>query len=160
MKKYMQLVILMVGKTRTTFIEAGMNFYRKRLQFYHQISLVTVREEKPHSGLTPEQIKAKEGERLLARVPKPARVIALEAGGREFTSQGLALWLAGLQQEAQSPLVLIIGGHLGLSPAVLGIAEHRLSLSRFTFTHELSRLILLEQLYRAATIQAGHPYHN
>jgi 23S rRNA (pseudouridine1915-N3)-methyltransferase len=149
----------MVGKTRAAFIEAGMDFYRKRLQFYHQLALITVREEKPHRGLTAEQIKEREGTRLLARVPKLGRVIALEAGGKEFTSEGLAHWLAGLAQEAHSPLVFVIGGHLGLSPAVLEVAEYRLSLSRFTFTHELSRLILLEQLYRAATIQAGHPYH-
>ena len=156
----MQLVILMVGKTRAAFIQEGMDFYRKRLLFYHQLSLLMVREEKPHSGLTPEQIKDKEGVRLLAHIPKPSRVIALETGGREFTSEGLAHWLAGLEQKAHSPVVFVIGGHLGLSPTVLQVVEHRLSLSRFTFTHELSRLILLEQLYRAATINAGHPYHN
>jgi 23S rRNA (pseudouridine1915-N3)-methyltransferase len=156
----MQLVILMVGKTRASFIQEGMTFYRDRLKFYGSIDLLTVREEKPHSGLTPEQIKVKEGERLLTRVPKPGRVIVLEAGGQEFTSEGLAHWLTGLEREAHRPLVFIIGGHLGLSPAVLNAAENRLSLSRFTFTHELSRLILLEQLYRAATIRAGHPYHN
>ncbi len=155
----MQLVIIMVGKTRSAFIQAGLDFYSKRLHFYHPLALLTVREEKPHAGLTPEQIKAREGTRLLARLPKPARVVALEAGAKEFTSEGLAQWLTGLEQESHTPIVFVIGGHLGLSPAVLQIAEHRLSLSRFTFTHELSRLILLEQLYRAATIKAGHPYH-
>jgi 23S rRNA (pseudouridine1915-N3)-methyltransferase len=155
----MNIVILMVGKTRAAFIQEGMDFYRKRLFFYHQLSLITVREEKPHSGLTPEQIKEREGARLLAQVPKPARVIALDADGKEYTSEGLAHWLAGLDQEAHSPLVFIIGGHLGLSTAVLEFVEYRLSLSRLTLTHELSRLILLEQLYRAATIRAGHPYH-
>jgi 23S rRNA (pseudouridine1915-N3)-methyltransferase len=156
----MQFVIMMVGKTRSGFIQEGMDLYVKRLQFYHPLALLTVREEKPQSGLTPEQIKEREGARLLARLPQPARVIALESGGKEFTSEGLAHWLTGLEQETHTPLVFVIGGHLGLSPAVLQIAGHRLSLSRFTFTHELSRLILLEQLYRAATIKAGHPYHN
>jgi 23S rRNA (pseudouridine1915-N3)-methyltransferase len=156
----MNIVILMVGKTRAAFIQEGMDFYRRRLFFYHQLSLITVREEKPHSGLTPEQIKEREGARLLAQVPKPARVIALDADGKEYTSEGLAHWLAGLDQEAHSPLVFIIGGHLGLSTAVLEVVEYRLSLSRLTLTHELSRLILLEQLYRTATIRAGHPYHN
>jgi 23S rRNA (pseudouridine1915-N3)-methyltransferase len=156
----MHLVILMVGKTRTAFIRAGMEFYHARLKRYGSIDLLTVREEKPHSGLTPEQIKQKEGERLLAKIPNPNRMIILETGGKEFTSEGLAYWLAGLEQEAGGPLVFVIGGHLGLSPAVLKAAEYRLSLSRLTFTHELSRLILLEQLYRAATIKAGHPYHN
>jgi 23S rRNA (pseudouridine1915-N3)-methyltransferase len=156
----MQFIILMVGKTRSAFIQTGMDFYRKRLGFYHQLSLVTVREEKPHCGLTPEQLKEKEGARLLARLPKPARVIVLEAGGKEFTSEGLAHWLADQEQEAPTPMVFVIGGHLGLSPAVVQAAQQRLSLSRLTFTHELSRLLLLEQLYRAATIRAGHPYHN
>ncbi len=156
----MHLIILMVGKTRAAFIQKGLEFYRERLKFYGSLELLTVREEKPHSGLTREQVMEKEGERLLARVPKSARVIVLDSGGKEFTSEGLARWLAGLEQENKSPVVFIIGGHLGLSPAVLQAADHRLSLSRFTFTHELSRLILLEQLYRAATIKAGHPYHN
>ena len=156
----MQLLIIMVGKTRAAFIQEGIEFYRERLKFYDPIELLTVREEKPHSGLTREQVTEKEGKRLLARVPKSARVIVLETGGKEFTSEGLAHWLARLEQEGNSPVAFIIGGHLGLSPAVLEAADHRLCLSRFTFTHELSRLILLEQLYRAATIKAGHPYHN
>ena len=156
----MHLIILMVGKTRAAFIQKGLEFYGERLKFYGSLELLTVREEKPHRGLTPGQIMEKEGERLLARVPKPARVMVLDRGGKEFTSEGLARWLTGLEQENKSPVVFIIGGHLGLSPAVLQAADQRLSLSRFTFTHELSRLILLEQLYRAATIKAGHPYHN
>jgi 23S rRNA (pseudouridine1915-N3)-methyltransferase len=156
----MHFVILMVGKTRAAFIREGMEFYHARLKTYGSIELLTVREEKPHSGVTPKQIKEKEGERLLARIPKPGQVIVLEMGGKEFTSEGLAHWLTGLEQEARGPLVFIIGGHLGLAPAVLEAADYRLSLSRFTFTHELSRLLLLEQLYRAATIKAGHPYHN
>jgi 23S rRNA (pseudouridine1915-N3)-methyltransferase len=156
----MQIIILMVGKTKTPFIREGVEFYVNRLKIYGSINLSTVREEKPHSGMTPEQVREKEGERLLARIPKPARLIVLEMGGKEFTSESLAHWLVGLEQEARGPLVFIIGGHLGLAPAVVQAAEYRLSLSRFTFTHELSRLILLEQLYRAATIKAGHPYHN
>ncbi len=156
----MQLLIIMVGKTKAAFIQKGIEFYRERLKFYGSIELLTVGEEKPHSGLSREQITEKEGKRLLSRLPKPARLIVLDSGGKEFTSEGLAQWLAGLEQEAKTPVVFIIGGHLGLSPGVLEAADHRLSLSRFTFTHELSRLILLEQLYRAATIRAGHPYHN
>lgn len=135
-----------------------MDYYLRRLRRYQPTTLVTVREEKPRPGLTPEQILTKEGERLLAQIPRPAQIITLEVGGREYSSPALAAWLTRLQQRHQ-PLVFIIGGHLGLAPAVLAAAHHRLSLSRLTLTHELSRLLLLEQLYRAATIQAGHPYH-
>ncbi len=156
----MHLVILMVGKTRMDFIQTGMAFYRQRLRHYYETTLVTVREEKPLKGISAQQIKEREGTRLLAHLPKPGRIIALEAGGKEFTSEGLAHWLSALEQAANTPLAFIIGGHLGLSPAVLEAADHRLALSRLTFTHELTRLLLLEQLYRAATIKAGHPYHN
>ncbi|HAY20847.1 23S rRNA (pseudouridine(1915)-N(3))-methyltransferase RlmH [Desulfobacca acetoxidans] len=155
----LQIVILMVGKTRTGFIQAGMDLYTKRLVPYGKLSLLSVPEEKPRPGLTPEQIKEREGARLLARLPKPARIIALEASGQEFNSQEFAQWLSQMEYEAHSPLIFVIGGHLGLSNALVAAANHRLALSRFTFTHELSRLILLEQLYRACTIRAGHPYH-
>ncbi len=152
------LILLVVGKTRSPFIQAGMDHYLPRLRHYYPTNLITVREEKPHPGLTPEQIRAKEGARLLAKLPRPAQVITLEVTGRQFSSPELAAWLTHLQKLGQ-PLVFIIGGHLGLAPAVQALAQHRLSLSRLTFTHELSRLLLVEQLYRAATIQAGHPYH-
>ncbi len=152
------MVILMVGKTRAAFVQEGMAFYAKRLQFYHPLELVTVRAEKPE-GLTPEQIKDREGARILARLPKSGRIITLEADGQEFTSEGLASWLDHLATAAATPLVFVIGGHLGLAAAVRQAAHYHLSLSRLTLTHELSRVILLEQLYRAATIRAGHPYH-
>lgn len=154
------IILLMVGKTRSAFLQEGLAFYAKRLQFYHSLEVITVREEKPQPRLSAAQIVAREGDRLLARLPRPSRVITLESQGEEFTSVNLARWLANLFQAGSSPLVFIIGGHLGLAPAVSQAADHHLALSRLTFTHEMSRLILLEQLYRAATIQAGHPYHN
>ena len=155
----LQVVILMVGKTRAGFIQAGCEFYLKRLRPYLKVELATVKEEKPHPGLTPELIRVREGERLLARVPQPARLAALDPGGRELTSEGLAAWLEQHEREDPRPLVLAVGGHLGLSAAVQAAAQEKLALSRMTFTHELTRLILLEQLYRAATIRVGHPYH-
>ncbi len=150
----MPLVVVMVGKTRAAFIQEGMAFYAKRLRLYHPLDLITVREEKPGGGMTPAQILAREGGRILTHLPKTGRIITLEPTGREVTSEGLAQWLEHLSQNAASPLVFIIGGHLGLAPAVRQAAHDCL-----TFTHEMTRLILLEQLYRAATIRAGHPYH-
>ena len=109
-------------------------------------------------GLTPEIIKAREGARLLAQIPLRTLVTALDPGGRECTTQEFAAWLTRREEEAL-PLAFLIGGHLGLDPALLKRADERLALSRLTLTHELSRLILLEQLYRAMTLKTGHPYH-
>jgi 23S rRNA (pseudouridine1915-N3)-methyltransferase len=85
-------------------------------------------------------------------------VTALTPQGREFTSEEFAAWLTRRELEAR-PLTFLIGGHLGLDEETLAAAPERLSLSRLTLTHELSRLVLLEQLYRAMTIKTGHPYH-
>jgi len=152
------VAILMVGKTRQPFIQAGLDFYQKRLKPYLDLTLRSVREEKEAGHLTAEKIMAREGERLLAAVPPRAWTAALDPRGREFTSEEFAAWLTAREAESR-PLAFLIGGHLGLSEGVLVAAHEMLALSRLTLTHEMSRLVLLEQLYRAATIKAGHPYH-
>jgi 23S rRNA (pseudouridine1915-N3)-methyltransferase len=154
----LQITILMVGKTREGFIREGVAFYEKRLQPFLRLTLTSIREEKESDGLTPELIKIREGTFLLGKVPPRAFEIALTPGGRQFTSEEFAAWLSGMEL-ASRPLAFLIGGHWGLSDGVVANAHERLSLSRLTLTHELSRLVLLEQLYRAMTIKAGHPYH-
>jgi 23S rRNA (pseudouridine1915-N3)-methyltransferase len=152
------VTILMVGKTREAFIREGLSFYEKRLQPFLRLTLVSVREEKEAGGLAAAAIRVREGERLRAQIPPRALVIALTPQGREFTSEEFAAWLTRRELESR-PLAFLIGGHLGLDPGTLAAASERLALSRLTLTHELSRLVLLEQLYRAMTIKTGHPYH-
>lgn len=154
----LQVTILMVGKTREGFIQEGLAFYQKRLQPFIKLSLTSVREEKEGGGLTPETLKSKEGERLQAQVPPKSYVVALHPKGKEFTTEEFAAWLSRREELARS-LAFLIGGHWGLADTVLAAADERLALSRLTLTHEMSRLLLLEQLYRAMTIKAGHPYH-
>ena len=154
----LHVTILMVGKTREPFIQEGLAFYVKRLQPFLHLTLTSVREEKEGPGVTPEAIKVKEGRRLRTQIPPRAIAIALTPEGREFTSEAFAAWLTK-QELASRPLAFLIGGHLGLDPETLTAASERLALSRLTLTHELSRLVLLEQLYRAMTIRTGHPYH-
>jgi 23S rRNA (pseudouridine1915-N3)-methyltransferase len=148
----------MVGKTRARFIQEGLDFYAKRLKPLMQLSLKSVREEKEGGGLSPKTLKLKEGERLQAQIPAKSYLIALDPQGREFTTAEFAAWLTKREEQAR-PLVFLIGGHWGLSENVLAAADERLALSRLTMTHELARLVLLEQLYRAMTIRLGHPYH-
>lgn len=154
----LNVTVLMVGKTREGFIREGLEFYQKRLKPLVQLSLTSVREEKENSGLTPETIKSKEGERLQAQTPPKSYLVALDPKGRECTTEEFADWLTKRELAAR-PLAFLIGGHWGLAEAMLAAADERLSLSRLTLTHELARLILLEQLYRAMTIKMGHPYH-
>ena len=154
----LQLVILMVGKTREAFIKEGVEFYGKRLQPFFQLSLKSVREEKEGKSLGAEIIKSREGERLKAQMPPKAHAVALDPGGKEFTTAEFAAWLARREEDGR-PLAFLIGGHLGLDEATLNLSHEKLALSRLTLTHELSRLVLLEQLYRAKTILKGHPYH-
>jgi 23S rRNA (pseudouridine1915-N3)-methyltransferase len=154
----LQVTILMVGKTREAFIHEGLAFYQKRLQPFLKLSLKSVRAEKEEGKLPPETIKAREGERLRAAIPAKSYLAALDPQGKEFTSEEFAAWLTTREEDSR-PISFLIGGHLGLDGATLAQAHERLALSRLTLTHELSRLVLLEQLYRALTIKTGHPYH-
>ncbi len=154
----LQIYILMVGKTREPFIREGLAFYQRRLRTFLRLSLKSVKEEKEGRNLAPHQIMAREGERLRAALPPRAFAVALDVRGREMTTEEFAAWLITRELSAR-PLAFLIGGHRGLDEATLAAADERLSLSRLTLTHELARLVLLEQLYRAMTIKAGHPYH-
>lgn len=154
----LHISILMVGKTREPFIQAGVAFYQKRLKPYLHLTMKSVREEKEKKNLPPDQIMAREGERLRAAIPTKAYAVALDVKGKEFTTEEFAAWLSQRELEAR-PLTFLIGGHWGVDDATLAAAHERLALSRLTLTHELARLVLLEQLYRAMTIKVGHPYH-
>jgi 23S rRNA (pseudouridine1915-N3)-methyltransferase len=154
----LQITILMVGKTREGFIREGLVFYQKRLKPFLNLDLVSVRAEKESASFPPHVIKARETMRLLSEIPPRSWSVALDPQGRQFTTEEFAAWLA-LKEEEARPLTFLIGGHLGLDTALLHEAHDRLALSRLTLTHELSRLVLLEQLYRAMTIKSGHPYH-
>lgn len=148
----------MVGKTREPFIQEGLAFYQKRLKPYLYLTLKSVLEEKEKKNSPPDLVRAREGERLRAALPPKAYAVALDARGKECTTEELAVWLSARELDAR-PLAFLIGGHQGLDEATLAAAHERLALSRLTLTHELARLVLLEQLYRAMTIKAGHPYH-
>ena len=154
----LQVTIVMVGKTRQRFIQEGLAFYEKRLQPFLRLTLKSVREEKETGGLAAAAIKVREGERLRVQIPPRAFVAALTPQGRQFSSEEFAAWLTRRELESR-PLAFLIGGHLGLDPGTLAASSERLALARLTLTHELSRLVLLEQLYRAMTIKCGHPYH-
>lgn len=158
----MRITIVSVGKAKERFIKDGVAEYAKRLRPYAAVALVEVPDEPVPDRLSArdaEQIKEKEGRRLLERLGPDDYVIALALDGVMWSSEELAAELGRLATYGRSRVAFLIGGTLGLSPAVLKRADVRLSLSRMTFPHQLVRVILLEQLYRAFKIQHGEPYH-
>lgn len=158
----MKITILTVGKIKEKYFTAAIAEYAKRLGRYCKMELIEVADEKTPDK-APEainlQIKEKEGERLLANIKDDAYVIALAIKGKELSSEQLAGKISQLTLNGKSHLVFIIGGSLGLSDAVLKRADYQLSFSPMTFPHQLMRVILLEQIYRAFKINANEPYH-
>lgn len=155
----MKLRIISVGKTRQSHVTDGIALYLKRVSRVFPTELVDVPDLKAGKH-PPQQAKDLEAERLLAAVPPGARLIALDEGGEMFSSQGLAEWLQERMNRGERHLCFLIGGPYGHGQAVLAAADLRLSLSAMTFPHDLARLVLMEQLYRATTILRNEPYHH
>lgn len=158
----MNISIVTVGKLKEKYLKAGIAEYAKRLGAYAKISEVEVADEKAPEQLSEadmEIIKKKEGERILAKIPLDAYVIALAIDGKMKTSEQLAKDIESLMTYGRSKIFFVIGGSLGLHDEVLKRADEKLSFSKMTFPHQLMKLILLEQIYRAFRIMKGEPYH-
>jgi 23S rRNA (pseudouridine1915-N3)-methyltransferase len=151
----MDLVILAVGRLRSSYREAC-DDYLRRLSRYVKVREVEVREAS--RAPTVDAQREEEAGRLLARVPGGAAVVALAREGSGWTSEELAKRMEGWRMAAR-PLAFVIGGSRGLAPGLLAAAGARWSLGPLTLPHELARVIVIEQLYRAFTIIRGEPYH-
>lgn len=154
----MKFRIVAVGKPRAQSLAAAIQDYETRAARYWPLEIREVREE-PARAASPEVVREREGERLLAAAGAGALVVACEGDGEARTSAELAAWMTAERERASRDVAFLIGGAFGLSPAVRTAASQRLSFSRFTFPHEIARLLLAEQLYRAGTIVRGEPYH-
>ncbi len=158
----MRITVLCVGKVKETYFTEAIKEYAKRLSRYCRLEIVEVADEKTPDGASEalnRQIVAKEGQRLLEKIPSEAYVIALAIEGRQPDSIGLAKQINDLGIRGVSHIVFVIGGSLGLGEAVMKRADAAVSFSRMTFPHQLMRVILLEQVYRAYRIIHREPYH-
>jgi 23S rRNA (pseudouridine1915-N3)-methyltransferase len=152
-----QMTIAAVGKLRFAHWQAAQEEYRQRLQHYTNVKVIEVKDVAGRS--TPDSVaRQREGQQLLKAAGDTARKIALTPTGRQMDSLEFAAFL-GKQIELYGRLVFFIGGPLGLSDEVVTSCVDQLSLSPLTFPHELARIVLLEQLYRACTILSGEQYH-
>ena len=158
----MQILIIAVGKIKEKYLQEGIAEYTKRLRPYVKLNILEITEEKRIGHITPsdqKRIKEAEGMRILGAIPHDSLVIVLDANGVHWSSETLAENLQRYEIAGRNSLSIIIGGDLGLSDAVIARSNLRLSLSLMTFTHQMIRLILLEQIYRACKINHNEPYH-
>lgn len=158
----MQIHIIAVGRVKESYLSEGIAEYKKRLRPYAKIRIVEIADERRPAHISPAQaaqLLHKEGACILESIPPEGCTIALDVSGNQMSSEGLAGLLHEKEIGGTSHLSFIIGGDLGLSGDVLERCDERLSLSPMTFTHQMVRLILLEQIYRAFRIMRGEPYH-
>ncbi len=155
----MSITILAIGKNKDEYITLAENEYVKRLSRFCSLKIETVSTPKYKRNQSVEKIKECEGKAILTTLPDQCYVIALDEGGKQHTSKDFAQHLNRILVSQNKPLYFLIGGPYGFSPEIKDRADELLSLSQLTFTHQMVRIILLEQLYRAFTILKNKKYH-
>ena len=158
----MRINIVCVGKIKEKYLKLGIDEFKKRLSKYCKLEIIELEDEKAPENLSDKEmlmIKEKEGKKILSKIKDHSYVIALAIDGKNLSSEELAETINKLGVRGISNITFVIGGSLGLSDEVLSRADYKLSFSKMTFPHQLMRLILLEQVYRAYRINNGEPYH-
>jgi 23S rRNA (pseudouridine1915-N3)-methyltransferase len=155
----MKLTVVCMGKTKERFIQDGIAKYSGYLNHYADLEIKELKEEKIHDLKDAPRIRKKEAERIFASVPANASLIALDERGQELTSHEFAGFLNKALESGVREIAFVIGGAMGLDESVTERASKTVAMSRWTLTHEMARLVLLEQLYRAFTIIKGKTYH-
>lgn len=154
--------IICVGKIKEKFFQDAINEYSKRLKKYCNLSILEVKDEKTienASDAENEKIKLAEASRIEKFVKPKAYVVTLEIDGKQLSSEGLADKISSVANSGISDIQLIIGGSIGLHNSIIQRADYHLSFSKMTFPHQLMRVVLLEQVYRAFRIISNEPYH-
>lgn len=158
----MRVTIVCVGKLKEKYWREAVAEYSKRLSRYHKLEIIELADEKAPETMSPAQeaeVKEKEGQRILKQISEDAFVVALAVEGNSLSSEELADFVEKKAVGGISYLVFLIGGSLGLSPEVMKRADFALSFSKMTFPHQMMRVVLLEQIYRAERIRKNEPYH-
>ena len=158
----MRITLITVGKIKEKYLRDAIAEYSKRLSRYCKLEIVEVADEKTPdqaSEAAEENIRNKEGERILKHIRDDMYVITLEIGGKMLSSEEFADKINSLGVQGKSSITFVIGGSIGLGQEVLRRSDYALSFSKLTFPHQLMRVILLEQVYRGYRIINGEPYH-
>lgn len=158
----MNITVISVGKLKEKYLKLGIEEFSKRLSKYCKLEMIELDDEKCPENLSDkdmEIVKTKEGNKILSKIKNNSYVIALAIDGKNLSSEELADTISKLAVRGNSHITFIIGGSLGLSDEVLKRADYKLSFSKMTFPHQMMKLILLEQVYRAFRINNNEPYH-
>lgn len=156
----MEVSVISVGKISSEWINAGISMYESRISRYIKYSPVIVPDLKNAKTLSKENIKEDEGKLILNELSQSDFVVILDEKGKEFNSREFAEWIQKQMNTGMKRLIFVIGGPYGFSNKVYERANSKIALSKFTFTHELAKLVLTEQIYRAFTILKNEPYHH
>ena len=156
----MNLLLLTIGKTKAVFIKDGIDEYLRRLRRYVPYEIIELPDVKNAGRLSKEEQKDAEGQQILAYLQSSDHVVLLDERGRQHSSMEFATRLEAIMASGKKRLVMVIGGPYGFSRPVYDRANELLSLSKMTFNHEMVRLFITEQTYRAMTILRGEPYHH
>ncbi len=158
----MKITIAAVGKLKEKYLKEAISEYSKRLSRYSEVEIIEVDDEYAPDTLSEaqeSQVKKKEADKLLKRVKQGSYVILLDLAGEQTTSSGFSAKIENIMLSGNSHITFIIGGSLGLDQSLINIADYRLCLSKMTFPHQLARVILMEQVYRAFKIIKNETYH-
>lgn len=153
----MRFEIIFPGKTREGYLREGIDDYVNRLRRYVKVDFKVAREYKGKG--TEEAVRDTQTTELLKNLPESALILGLDQRGHQYSSEDFADLITGWENQGRDRVAVVIGGHLGFSREFLDRADYLLSISKMTFTHEMVRLIFLEQLYRAYSIKIGSSYH-
>lgn len=156
----MVVELIVVGRTTSAYLVTGIEEYLKRLKHYVRFSITVIPELRNAKNMREIQIKEAEGELILGNIVQSDRVVLLDDKGRQPTSEQMSDWLQGIMNRGTRRLIFVVGGAYGFSDAVYNRADEKLSLSSLTFSHQMVRLIFVEQLYRSFTILNNEPYHH
>jgi 23S rRNA (pseudouridine1915-N3)-methyltransferase len=156
----MKIKFLCIGKTTFNFVNEGSDLYLKRLKHLVQFEMVILPDIKNTKNMPVDELKSKEGTLLLKQISAGDKLCLLDEKGAGFTSKGFAEFINKISIQGTKQLFFAIGGAYGFSKEVYNSADYKVSLSKMTYSHQIIRVIFLEQIYRAYTILKGIPYHN
>ena len=156
----MKITFLVTGKNKDKYLIEGINEYIKRMKKYISFEFKEIPGVKSTKKYSKEEIKQREGETLLKQIPENAYLILLDERGKQMSSENFSMWLKKSMIQSTQHLFFVVGGAYGFSETVYKAASAKLSLSSMTFSHQVIRLMFMEQIYRAFTIIHGEPYHN